>query len=143
VFPIQILPVILADNDRQSKSPSDSADGYLGSIQFESGAMQMEKGTIKTKQLASPCSIAISPTNRSYSLTDQPCWEWACCSDLPVGSAVELVSAKGFRAEGDIGDFVQGSVVDLESLKENKSVIGSSNKFEFQGLPDQHIFILA
>jgi hypothetical protein len=143
VFPIQMLPVILADNNGQAKSPPDSADGYPSSIQFESGAMKMERATAEIDELPSCCPITISPSYLSYSVTDQPCWEWACCSDLPVGSAVELVSAKGFRAEGDIGDLVQCSVISLESLKQNKSVIGSSNKFEFQGLPDEHIFILA
>lgn len=141
--PIQILLVVVADIDGQAKSPPNSRDGCLGSLELESGAVEMERVTTETDELPPSCPMAISPTNRSYSLTDQPCWKWACCPDLPIGSAVEPVSAKGFGAEGDIGDFVQGSVVGLESAEQNKPVTRGSNKFEFQGLPDQHISILA
>jgi hypothetical protein len=141
--PIQILLVVVTDIDGQAKSPPNSRDGCLGSHELESGAMEMKRVTTETDELFPSCPMAISPTNRSYSLTNQSCWEWACCPDLPVGSAVEPVSAKGSGAEGDIGDLVQCLVIGLESAKQNKPITRGSNKFEFQSLPDQHISILA
>lgn len=143
VPPICILLVVIALVDGQIQPAPDNGNGCPILLYLECGAVEMKRAAVEIDKLPTPFWIPVSPADLPYCLADQSCRERACCPDSAVGSVVEPVSAESLRAEGDVGDIVQGLVVSLKGAEQNGPVLRRGFEFEFQGFPSQHMSILA
>lgn len=143
VSPTHILLVIVGKADRQVQSSLDSGNRGHIAFHFESRAVEMERIAIKANELSTSLGVAVNPANFAYRLTNQSCWKRTCCPDFSVSLMIEPVSVKGFVAESNFSNLIQGLSVDLKCAKQDESIIRSGDEFEFKRFPNQHDFILA